>query len=69
MSVTLDVKGMSCEHCVANVTKVLKGLAGVTSVDVSLENNSAKVEHDGSVAFEVMANAIEEAGFEASLAS
>ena len=69
MSVILDIKGMSCEHCVANVTKVLKELAGVTNVDVSLENNSAKVEHDGSVAFETMANAVEEAGFEAALAS
>ena len=68
MSVILDVQGMSCEHCVASVTKALKGIAGVMGVDVSLESNSAKVEHDGSVAFEVMANAIEEAGFEASLA-
>ncbi len=34
---TLKVSGMSCQHCVASVTKALEELAGIEDVAVDLE--------------------------------
>ena len=63
MSITLNIGGMSCQHCVKHVTNALQELVGVTDVEVSLESNSARVEHDGSVALEAMREAVVEAGY------
>ena len=61
----LKVSGMSCGGCVKSVTSVLKSLAGVVSVDVSLEKAQAVVEFDPAVLGRVqMAQAIVDAGFE-----
>jgi len=65
MNVTLNISGMSCPHCVRHVTNALKDLSGVSEAVVSLEKNTAEVEHDGSVTFAVMQAAVEEAGYEA----
>jgi copper chaperone len=37
---------MSCEHCVKAVTKAVGALAGVGSVEVSLESGTAEVAYD-----------------------
>ena len=64
-SVTLKVKGMTCDGCVASVERVLKALDGVGRVDVSLERGEAAVEFDrGRVAESDLTNAIEDAGFD-----
>jgi len=39
----IGVKGMSCEFCVAKMTSKLDKLPGVEKVDVSLEQNRARV--------------------------
>ncbi len=39
----LDVEGMSCDHCKMAVTRAVSSLEGVSSVEVSLENNTATV--------------------------
>lgn len=44
-----SVTGMTCAACQANITKTVSKLRGVGSVDVSLINNSMKVEYDESV--------------------
>lgn len=46
-TITLDISGMTCGHCVAWVTKALKGLAGVHVKDVSV--GRATVEFDEAV--------------------
>lgn len=66
-TVKLDVKGMHCEKCVARVTEALEGAEGVTSATVSLEDESAVVEGHG-IATDQLVAAVQEAGFEASLA-
>jgi len=43
---TIRVEGMTCNGCVASVTRVLKALPGVGSVDVSLERHEAQVQFD-----------------------
>jgi copper ion binding protein len=64
MKTTLNIEGMSCEHCVHHVTKALKGVAGVSSAKVDLEKKSAEVEHDVSVTPGALKAAVEEAGYE-----
>ena len=66
-TVNLDVQGMHCPKCVARVTEALEGVEGVTSVEVSLEENAATVEGHGFEADALVA-AIEEVGFGASIA-
>ena len=56
------IEGMSCEHCVGHVKNALEGLDGVTSVEVSLENNCAIVETTNSN--EELKEAIEEEGYD-----
>ena len=63
----LSVQGMHCEKCVARVTQALEGVEGVTGADVSLEDNAATVEGHGYDADALVA-AVQEAGFEASIA-
>ncbi len=43
---TLNVQGMSCQHCVHAVKSSVGALVGVDSVDVSLEKNLVTVGFD-----------------------
>jgi copper chaperone len=60
------VDGMHCGGCVKSVTGAVSRLAGVRSVDVSLEQKAATIEYD-SAALQPAAivAAIQGAGFEA----
>jgi copper chaperone len=62
---TLNVSGMTCNHCVMAVTKALGKVAGVEAVDVSLEKAQAVVK--GSADVQVLINAVKEEGYEAAL--
>ncbi len=42
----LNVSGMTCGGCVANVKRALSGVPGVNSVDVSLPEQTATVMFD-----------------------
>jgi len=59
---TIRIKGMSCQHCVASVTKALEELPGVSSVSVNLAEGTAVFE--GSVDRAAVREAIEKTGFE-----
>jgi len=62
----LKVEGMDCQGCVKSVTRMLYGVAGVTQVDVSLEQALARISYDpaksGPAEFK---RAIERAGYKA----
>ena len=60
----LDVEGMMCAKCQAHVQKALEGIAGVTDVEVSLENKTASVTMKEEIADETLAGAVTEAGYE-----
>ena len=66
-TVKLGVQGMHCEKCVARVTEALENVEGTTSVEVSLEDNSATVEGHGMDANALVA-AVEAIDFSAALA-
>ena len=45
-TITFEVEGMTCGGCVAGVTRVLKAVAGVGDVAVTLTPGSARVTFD-----------------------
>ena len=59
----LKIEGMMCQHCVMHVRKALEGVEGVSDVNVSLEENNAKLNADISKLAELKA-AVEEAGYQ-----
>jgi copper chaperone len=59
--VELKVEGMSCQHCVASVTKAVQALDQKASVKVELSNGHVSV--DTSASREALAAAIEDAGY------
>jgi copper ion binding protein len=64
MKTKLKIEGMSCEHCVKHITNALKGIAGVQSVQVSLKEKSAEIEHGDEVSLDVLKAAVTEEGYE-----
>ncbi|HMQ32207.1 MAG TPA: heavy-metal-associated domain-containing protein [Chloroflexaceae bacterium] len=58
------VPGVSCQHCVRAVTAEVGKLAGVSNVQVNLDNKVVTVEHGEGVAPEAIVAAIKEAGYE-----
>lgn len=55
------VDGMTCNHCVMNVTKAIKNVAGVVDVDVNLSEGLAIVKGEYSV--DMIKKAIEDIGY------
>ena len=59
-----SVKGMTCGNCVRHVEKALRGVSGVSSVAVDLDNQQATVQYDPAIAtIEAMTSAVTEAGY------
>ena len=59
-----DVTGMSCQGCVASVTRVLKAVPGVTDVNVTLTPGSASVVYDATRTTEgAVKAAVQDAGY------
>lgn len=42
----IKVDGMSCDHCVKAITKVVSALSGVSGVTVDLKAGTVAVEYD-----------------------
>lgn len=62
----IRVEGMTCDGCVASVTRTLQRIAGVQGVDVSLAGHRAKVTYDPArTGLDELKRAIERAGYEA----
>lgn len=61
----VNVKGMSCSHCVHAVKTAVGALAGVGNVDVELESGKVTVDYDpGSVTLAQIKEAIEDQGYD-----
>lgn len=63
MKKVMLVEGMSCNHCVMAVTNALKELAGVSKVDVDLDNKKVEVEGENLVDGQLK-EAVEDAGYD-----
>ena len=64
--IKLNISGMKCGGCVANVEQALQAEAGVESVAVSLDDACAVI--TGSADAENLAKVVSDAGFPAELA-
>ena len=62
---TFQVPGMTCGHCKGAVTDELSKINGVTAVDVDLDTKMVSFESDVVVEWQIIVEAIDEAGFEA----
>lgn len=62
-SLTIEIKGMMCEHCVKHVKDALSRIKGVKEVNVSLKNNKADIKGEN-LNVEELYKAIKEAGYE-----
>lgn len=60
----IRVKGMSCGHCAAAVTRALEALPGVSRVRVDLASGRVTLEADRPLPEEELATAIQAAGYE-----
>ena len=64
MDKTIDIEGMSCNHCKMHVEKALSTVPGVKAVKVDLAKNNAVVSTDETVSNEQLTMAVNEAGYE-----
>lgn len=61
---TIQVKGMTCGHCVNAVTEEISKLDGVTNVDVELESGNVTIVSEAPVDPAAVNAAVDEAGYE-----
>jgi len=61
---SINIKGMTCGHCVMAATKALSALDGVKDVKVDLKTGVATYEETKAVDPTVVAAAIKKAGYE-----
>ena len=64
---TFTATGMTCQHCVASVTKEVTELAHVTAVNVDLPSGKVTVESDAPIPTDEIIAAIDKAGYPAVL--
>ena len=62
---TFTATGMTCQHCVASVTKEVSELDHVTSVTVDLPTGKVTVESDAPIPTDEVIAAIDKAGYPA----
>jgi len=60
----ITVKGMSCGHCVAAMTKAMASLPGVSNVAVDLGSGRVSYECAAPIPREDLAQLVKAAGFE-----
>ena len=62
---TLNVEGMTCDHCVQTIKEAVNNLVGISRVEVDLENKQVAVEYDKTlVKLDSITDKIVEIGFE-----
>ena len=62
-SITLNVSGMMCEHCVKHVKDACEKVSGVSCATPSLENNNVVIEYVGKLNLELVIENITKAGY------
>ena len=63
MEKTAMIKGMSCSHCAARVSKALNKIDGVEAI-VDLESRTARINLTKEVTDDVIKNAVDDVGYE-----
>jgi mercuric reductase len=68
MTIALDIKGMTCDHCAASVTQALMSVAGVSRAEVSYATGTAKVDAASDVTTSALLDAVRAQGYGAEVA-
>jgi len=68
MTITLDITGMTCDHCEASVQQALLSVAGVSNAKASYSAGTAVLEAEKSVSTSALIDAIRGKGYGAELA-
>lgn len=64
-TIVLKVEGMTCDHCKNAVEKAVKAIPGVSSAEVTLDDNTVTINFDTHVVkLEAIKKAIVDAGYE-----
>ena len=63
-TVTYQVSGMTCGHCVQAVSREVGALPGVETVDVDLATGAVRVTSGQPLSSEAVRDAVDEAGYE-----
>ncbi|MFC1884185.1 heavy-metal-associated domain-containing protein [Thermodesulfobacteriota bacterium] len=61
---TINIKGMSCNHCVMAVTKALDEIEGIKDPKVDLDGGNATFEMISQVDMDLIKEKIKQAGYE-----
>lgn len=61
---SIDIEGMTCEHCTAAVEKALENIDGVVIAAASVEKQSAQAALEHEVSDDVLREAIRKAGYQ-----
>ena len=61
---TIKIKGMSCQHCVMEVTKALNAIDGIENVKVDLKTETASYDETRPVDMAVVMGAVKKAGYD-----
>jgi len=61
---TLNVKGMSCNHCVMAVTQAVGSMNGISEVNVDLEDGTVTLAHSEAVNLDDVKEKIDDLGYE-----
>jgi copper chaperone len=59
---TIQIKGMSCQHCANSVQKALTAISGIDHIQIDLAKGEATF--DGQADIQVLTEAISKIGFE-----
>lgn len=62
--VVLNVKGMTCQHCVHAVTMAIESVDGTEDIEVDLESGQAEFFIEDETNVEQVKEAIREAGYQ-----
>ncbi len=63
MNTTLEIRGMSCNHCVMAVAKALGKIDGISDVNVDLAKGEATFDRTESVDMAYVKKQIEQEGY------
>jgi copper chaperone len=61
---TIQIKGMTCQHCVMAVTKALSGIDGIRNVKVNLERGEASFDEVKPVEMSIVRKQVKKAGYD-----
>jgi copper chaperone len=66
MNQSINVVGMTCQHCVNSVTEELSKIKGVQKVEVDLNSGNVEISAETKIDQYEISEAIKEAGYELS---